>query len=348
MSVFLAIVLLGLAIGGIVVRKAYFSMPLRELKRRAEQHDRVAVQLYRAAAYGNSLRGLLWLYIGLTSAASLILLARTLPIWASLLIVGPLLWMAFSFIPATRLTGLGVRLTELVTPAAAWLLNYVHPVVNRATRLVEQRYVAGEHTQLFERDDLLELIERQQRQHDNRLSEEELEIARRALTFSDHTVGEIMTPRKQIKTVKADDTVGPVLIDELHKTGQEFALVKDSSKGAIIGTLSVDSLGIDSQGHVRDLMHGTVYYVHEDDNLSQALQAFFVTNHPLFVVVNNFEEYVGVVSVENILKHLLGHVPGDEFDQYSDLAAVAARHTKSIETETSDAAAVQTEEKVVE
>ena len=90
----LAIILLMLALAGVVIRKTYFYIPPRELKRRAEKHDEVAAQLYRAVAYGNSLRSLLWLYIGLVSAASLIVLARQLPVWVSILIVGPLLWIA--------------------------------------------------------------------------------------------------------------------------------------------------------------------------------------------------------------------------------------------------------------
>ena len=38
MDLALAIIFLLLAIGGVVVRKTYFYIPLRELKRRAEKH----------------------------------------------------------------------------------------------------------------------------------------------------------------------------------------------------------------------------------------------------------------------------------------------------------------------
>jgi hypothetical protein len=36
-----------------------------------------------------------------------------------------------------------------------------------------------------------------------------------------------------------------------------------------------------------------------------------------------------VVTIEAVLRQLLGHIPGDSFEQYADVAAVAARHTKS-------------------
>ncbi|HSX46280.1 MAG TPA: CBS domain-containing protein [Candidatus Saccharimonadia bacterium] len=324
----LAVIFLVLALGGVVVRKTYNYLPARELKRRAERHDPLASQLYRAVAYGNSLRTLLWLYIGLTTAVGLVLMAKALNLWVSLLVVGPILWIVFSLVPATRLTKVGAQLTKLVTPFIAWLLNYLHRPLSRSAEVVEHRYVAGNHTRIFERDDLVDLIERQQYQDDNRLTEEELEIARRALTFNDYRVADVLTPRKKVKTIVATDTVGPILIDELHKSGQSYILVKDKKGGMVVGTLAFAELGIDSKGRVGDHMDDTVYYLHENDSLSEALHAFFVTNHPMFIVVNSFEEFVGIVTVENIIKQLLGHVPGDDFDQYRDPSAVAARHPK--------------------
>ena len=343
------LILLVLAIGGMVVKKTYFYLPRQELKRQAEHNDAVASKLYQAAAFGNSLRGLLWLYIGLTSAASLVLLARVLPVWASLLIVGPLLWVTFSLIPSSRVTALGVRLTTLVTPFIAWLLNYLHPVLNRGADVLEKRYAATNHTKIYERDDLLELIEKQQAQADNRVSEEELEIARRALSFGDHKVADLLTPRKQIKTVLADDTIGPILIDEVHKSGQGYVLVSETKKGPVVGSLAVSKLNLDSKGKVRDLMDESVYYLHENDSLSEALHAFFTTNRPVFAVVNSFEEYVGIITIESVIKHLMGHLPGSDFDQYANPAAVAARHPQKPEqVDEPDDTPVKTDDEVVE
>ena len=326
MNLFWAILLLVLALAFVVIRKTYYHVPIKELKRKAERHDALAKVIYPAVSYGNSLRSFLWLVIGFLSAGSIILLARTLPVWVSLLIVGPVLWIAFSWLPSSRLTKPAAWLTKQVTPVIIWILNYVHPLLSRSADKVEKNLKTIKHTGLFEREDLVELIERQQKQTDNRLTPEELEIAHRALTFSDFTVSDILTPRKQIKTVLADDVVGPILIDELHKSGQNLVLVRESKNGPVIGSLGFNQLNLHSKGLVRDTMNRTVYYLHESDSLSEALHAFFVTNHPVFVVVNTFEEYLGVVTVENILRELLGHLPGDDFDQYANLEAVAAKH----------------------
>jgi len=333
MSTIIGLALLILALAFVVVRKTYYSLPLKELKRKAEHHDSFAKVLYPAVAYGNSLRSLLWLITGFLSAGSIILLARSLPVWASLLIVGPLLWLTFSWLPASKVSTIGAWLTKLVTPLIVWLLNWLHPLLSRGADALEKRYTVVKHTGIFEREDFMDLIHRQQKQKDNRLTVEELEIITRALNFSEYTVGDILTPASQIKSVLADDIVGPILIDELHQSGQSLVLVRDTKKGPVVGSLEFRQLDIHSHGHIRDIMNKTVYYLHENDALGEALHAFFVTNHPLFVVVDSFEEYLGIVTIENILHQLLGHVPGDDFDQYSDLQAVAARHTKRREIE---------------
>lgn len=333
MKIILALIFLLLAIAGVVVRKTYYHLPSRELRRRARSRDKQYEKLYRAVAYGSSLRMLLWIYIGLTSAASFILLARNLPVWLSLLVIGLLLWLVFAILPAGQVSRFGRGLTILVTPLIVWLLNYLHPLLSRASDLLTGHLKRPPHTHLYEREDLLRLIASQQAQPDNRLAPEELEIAKRALSFDDHTLADVLTPRKALKTVKPSDAIGPVLIDELHQSGQDYALVRETPKGEILGTLAFNQLGIKSSGVVRGHMDPTVYYLHVRDSLGEALHAFFVTNHPVFVVVDEAEAVLGIVTVENILRELLGHLPGDEFDQYADPAAVANRHNPKTEPE---------------
>jgi CBS domain containing-hemolysin-like protein len=325
----LSILCLTISLGTVIIRKTYYQLPLKELKRKAERHEKFASKIYPAVAYGTSLRVLLWTVIGFSGAAGFVLLARAASPLFSIFVVAVLLFAAFSWLPATRVSVLGAKATLVVTPSIVWVLNYIHPLVSRGDAKVRKRYSGQPHTGLFERGDVLELIQQQQRQADNRLSDEELSIVQHALSFGDYSVRDITTPRADIKTIKASEMVGPILIDELHQSGQSFVLVMDKPKGMIVGSLPIHKLGIHSEGSVSDHMNAVVYYLHEDDSLRAALHAFFVTNCPLFVVVNSFEEYVGIITVESITKQLLGHIPGDDFEQYTDVVAVAARHSNN-------------------
>jgi len=328
-----ACLLLALALCGVVIRKTYTYVPIHELKRQAERRDPLAGKLYTVAAYDSSLRFLLGLFIGLTSAGGFIALARIAPVWLSFIIVMVILWVGFEWLPASKMTSFGARLTVWATPTINWLLNSLHPVLSRGAHIVEKPYEKTRHTGIFERSDLIALINKQQKQSDNRLTDEELEIVKRALSFDEHQVASILIPRKKIKTVLADDTIGPILIDEVHQSGQDFAIVRETPKGDICGVLEFNTLNIKSTGTVRSLMDDTVYYLHEKDTLSEALHAFFATNSSLFLVTNNAGEYIGAVTVQTIIHELLGHIPGDDFDQYADISAVATRHKKPKKTE---------------
>lgn len=326
-SLIIPAVLLLLALGGIVVRKTYYAVPVKELKRRAQQRDPTARTLYSAVTYGASLRGLLWIFIVVTGGVGAVLLARATETVLSFAVLAIAIYAGLSWLPASNVSRFGTRLTLAVTPVIVWLLGHLYPVLSRVVHVAQKPHTRKPHTGVFERSDLLDLIEQQQAQADNRLSTEELEIVRRALSFDEFSVADVLTPRKQVPVVKADDTTGPILIDELHKSGKAYALVRETPKGPYVGSIDIARLGITTTGTVRDIMNPTIYYLHEADSLTEALHVFFATNHALFLVVNSFEEFVGIVSIEDVLKQLVGHVPGDDFDQYADPSAVAARHT---------------------
>ena len=321
----ISIICIAVALVLAVTRKVYGATPPLELKRRAAQRNQPANQLFRAVAYGNTLEFLLWAGIAVFGAIGLVLLAQSTSIFVSVPIIMLTLSLLFIWLPASRVTKLGTQVTLLINPTIVWLLSHLHPVLSRLADLLEKRYVPS-HTGIYERSDIIKLINQQADQQDSRLSIEELAIVQRALTFGDYLVRDIATPRADIAMIGSQEILGPVVIDELHKTTAPFILVADKA-GQIVGSLEARRLGLQSSGPAQDYA-GQVYFLHESDTLREALHAFFVTNYPMFVVVNSFEEYVGIVTIESVLRQLLGHLPGDEFEQYTNLAAVAARHPR--------------------
>ncbi len=329
MTVIISLLLIGLAMALAVARKVYYATPARELKRLASQHKQPASHLFEAVTYGSSLRALLWGLICVLGGVGLVLLARSADIVLSLATIIGSLTFIFIWLPASRVTSFGTRLTLLMHPVILWLLRHLYPLLSRGAEQVEKRYPAA-HTGLFEKTDVLQLIQQQADQPDSRLSIEELAIIQRALTFGDYLVRDILTARSKVTTITASETLGPVLIDELHKSTAPFVLVTDADQN-IVGSLEVQKIGLQSSGPVIDHL-SAAYFLHESDTLREALHAFFVTNYPLFVVINSFEEYVGIVTMESVLRQLLGHLPGDDFEQYSDISAVAARHPRPVST----------------
>lgn len=312
-------------------------MPAKELRRRARDGDDLAAALYSAAAYGHSLRFILWALVGLTSAAFFVFVARTAPVWFALSASGALIWLGFVWLSANRATAIGERVAKVCAPVLASILSTLHPVIDYLVNQVQSRKPHTEHTGLFEKADLLDLLDRQEEQSDNRIERSELEIARSALMFGDLLVGDVMTPRKVVKTVSVSEDLGPVLMNELHDSGHSRFPVYSGQEDNLVGTLFLrDLVSVKSTGKVKDKMVHKILYLHEDQPLHDALQAILKTRHHLYAVVNSFEEYVGIITIEDVLEQIIGEQIMDEFDEYEDLRVVAKRlaekeHAKHVE-----------------
>lgn len=307
----------------LLLYKVFHSVPTLELKRRARTGDKRAATLYRVAAYEQSFYLFLWL-MGTAVAATLIIWSARTSWWLAAIVVTASAWLAaWTSLPPDGWAG---RAAMFLAPAYALVLSFLEPVLKPLVRLPSHKQ---KHTGLYEKKDLVELLGSQYRQSDNRVPEANLKIAYNALTFGDKTVAKIMTPRAKVKMVSANATAGPMLMDDLHKAGfSRFPVVKDSAKAAspqIVGTLYLNQL-IDKggSGKVKDFMLPDVYFINEDVTLHEALAAFLRTHHHLLVVVNSFEEMVGVITLEDVLEQILGKQIIDEFDNYENLRAVAA------------------------
>ncbi len=328
LSVIITISLLALSFTVVVLRKTYNIVPVHELKRQAASGNQLARELYRVVAYGVSLRIVLWLLLGLTMAGAIVMMVVSVPPLISFLAIAVLLWLAFSWLPNTRLTAVGVRTTRWLTPAVAWVLNYVDPLLRRATRPLRRRLTPA-HSGLYELQDMLNLLDLQTAQADNRMSPQQLNLIRQVLSFGDNKVRDVVRPRATVRSVALGDAIGPVLLDELHATGQSaFPVTKTSRGKEVVGVLHLGDIGIHSTGTVEDYATTGVTYIHENDSLASALQAFYRTKRQLFLVVDNEADYVGVLLLEDILTRLIdAHEERPEHNTDEDRQAVAARYS---------------------
>jgi CBS domain containing-hemolysin-like protein len=315
----------------ILLYKLYNSVPALELKRQARTKNRRAEALYKAANYEASLDLFFWI-LGTAAGAVLFIWSARTAWWLAAIVAVVTAWLVI-WAPAPRWNGWAGGLASLTAKYFAALLSFLNPVLGRVAAWFPPAGRLHLHTGLYEKKDLLELLNKQNRQLDNRIDPADLRIASGAMNFGDKLVREVMTPRRQVKFVGASDSIGPLLMDELHKSGHSrFPVTKDNAKAAspeISGTLYLkDIVGHEGGGKVKDLARKDVYYINEDSSLRQALSAFLKTHHHLLVVVNSFEEIAGVLSIEDVLGQVIGQPITDEFESYENLRAVAAKEAR--------------------
>ena len=323
----LAIILALVALVAITLRKTYTYLPPKELKRQARSGDQLAAVLYRAAAYGPNLRLLLWIIIGLSAAGSFSILARLAPPGLGFIAIALVLVYGFAWLPSGKLTSFGARLAAWLTPIIVWLLVKLHPLLRLVVKLLGRHREHVEHSGLYEVDDIIDLLENQKKQPDNRIAPSTIDILLHTLAYGQMSVSDVLVPRHAVISVHTDDTVGPILMDELYDSGHNRFPVLDANE-EMAGVLHLHDLVEKTHGgKVSDVMQTNLRYIHEDHSLEQALHAMLSSGRQLLFVVNSNQEYVGIISIEDVIEQVIGHKLTSEFDQYDSKAAVAANVT---------------------
>ncbi len=319
----IALVFIILGLFALALQRFYSSIPAKELKRLAARGDSLAEALYRPVAYGASMRLLLWTVFGLSTAGGILLL-HNLPsplayAVAALTLAGAVLAQSL------RLTVRSAHFAVQTAPAVNWLMTYLHVPFDFITNQMGRFRSHTAHSGLYEKEDLIALFRQQTEQPDNRIAKHDLELVTRAAQFDDLQAADVVVPMSQVRLVQLGDHIGPVLLGELHNSGQNSFLVYDEAPAHVVGTLFLrDAVAAKEGGLVKDLMHPRLCFVHEDFSLRQVLQAFAKTGQFMVVVINAFEEPVGVITLQHLLAQLVGDHGNDDFDSFEDKTAVAA------------------------
>jgi putative hemolysin len=141
----------------------------------------------------------------------------------------------------------------------------------------------------------------------------EQELVERVFRFADTRVGELMHPRSEVVAIDID--MPPAEVQELVRsaTFSRFPVYRDSLDN-VLGI--VHSRDVLVQGDELDL--STILrqplFVPESQLISATLRAFQVTHSHMAIVINEYGETEGLVTLEDVLEQLVGEIE-DEYDR---------------------------------
>lgn len=301
--------------------------------------------------YHASVKWLAWLG-GVLSATVLFGRAYSKYWWLASLLVLVVSAVLFMWHPKEN-GGWNWRYCALLATPLIKVFTYSEPVLSKTEWLTNKLWPVTLHAGIYEKQDLANLIVVQKDQAENQIPETDLRIAYGGLMFGDIRVGQVMTPARKVKTVESNASISPHLMDEMHASGfSRFPVITGGGSFIskdVVGTLYLRDLVKNSKlGSVADIMERDAAFINEASSLRQALDACIKTHHHLLIVVNSFEEVVGVVSIEDVIEQIVGTKILDEFDQYDDLRAVAAREAARDARAHQTTSTKQTDETVIE
>lgn len=291
------------AVGVVLVETIKFlPSPLsqQELERRAAEGDKAAKgELNR--------RALLPMYFGVQRFK---LTVMVLAMFGLLAAIYPL-WLAL-------LVGFALLLLVAVTAAMGWLnpfANWLQPKIEPPIlRLVKKgkplfkwlapRSNGGDLGVSFaSKQELKRVIESDAAV----LSSDEKTRLLASIAFDGKKVRDAMVPASRIATVGQSETVGPLLLDKLHKTGHNVIVVVSKNLSSVKGLLYMsDLVPLDPDiKTVKDALRSKVFYIDPDAPLAAVLGASVKTGRQLFLVAKDGKT-VGLVTLADALEHVLG------------------------------------------
>lgn len=291
-----------------------------KLQRAATQGDKNAKRLFAQYGMRYRLQATLLTCVAL-SLASLIVLVHAEVHGPLSLVFGALLLILATVVLPLRFQGSALFWAAKLDTPLNKLTSAASPIIKHLSIFLEQ-HDTTEQIKHATKKELQAMLESKDLTAGSDITPDEARMLRKVLTFSEHKIRDIMTPRRMVRLVTADDELGPVLLDELHKAGHSrFPVISGEGKEPqFVGTLFIRDLALQKKVRkVSELMSPDVIYIHEEESVDKALRAFLRTRHHLFVVVNNFQEFVGVLSIEDALEEIIGKEIVDESDTVADL-----------------------------
>jgi CBS domain containing-hemolysin-like protein len=193
------------------------------------------------------------------------------------------------------------------------------PVLEIVPRLIAGRG-AGE---AMTREDLAATTELVRLHGD--IPDRQAEAITNLITMSAQQLKTVLTPRVEMFTLQADETVGAVV--RAHPTIRFSRIPVYDEPDRFIGVVlrsRIHEAALRGRGEtvVRELVMG-VRYVPETKTLASMLDDFLDNDEQLALVVDEHGSVEGLVSMEDVIETMLGAEIMDELDTVADLQALA-------------------------
>lgn len=291
----------------------------QEFKRRARAGDINSAKVYKTVSNFNTEPQLL---VGLILIFTLSFISRLVIINNGLFKGVVILFIVYALITLFGFFGQGsIKIVGLISPLFNFILGFMGPILKNPSKILNKHIKIGPSKSISSKEELVSLLSGQSAEQ--YLSDQQRKTTIGALTYADKKVVDVMVPIGVVKTIKADEELSPIVINELHDSGySRFPVV--STGNNVVGILFMrDAAHIKTNKRVSDVMHTNVHYINEDQALQDALKAFLKTKNHLLVVVNSYEDVVGILTIEDVIEQIIGEKIIDEFDLYDDIKAMA-------------------------
>lgn len=150
---------------------------------------------------------------------------------------------------------------------------------------------------------------------DSNLEELEKKLLLNVFDFNDTTIKDVMTPKNKVISINVNDTPDEMYSKVTKSKYTRFPIEKD---GRILGILNIKDIILGRNNNFN--IYRYLRKVEKLDSKTIIDDAFLLlnSNYEAMAIVKEKGEYIGIVTIEDIIEHILGSVV-DEYDQNTEV-----------------------------
>ncbi len=225
---------------------------------------------------------------------------------------------------------LGVTYANALAPRLSILIDFLIKILWPFVKLsvfITSLWGKNSHLNFPTEDDLKSLAELTH--HGGGILPEEAEIVTNALRLDELRVKEIYTPKSVVMEMPDSTILGNIDLDSDYWHYSRIPVYTEGQPDNIVGVaLRSDVYMALMRGEGNKTLRSVMIppdIVPEDMHLNELLKRFILTRRHLFCVKNSKDEYMGIVTLEDIIESLIGEEIVDELDIHEDMQELAKR-----------------------
>lgn len=208
-----------------------------------------------------------------------------------------------------------LRYGSYFVPGVRMLLVILWPIAYPLSRALE-RLIGGEEDTVWSREELEEIIKDHEDSELSDLDSDEQKIILGALGFSEKKAGEVMTHRDDCFMLSVDTMLTESVLRHIKNTGYTRIPVYEDKKRNIVGVLHVkDLITIHPQTSLSEVYREkSILMTTTDETLDDLLNMFTQEKKHMAYVLNSQNEFIGLITLEDIVEEILMTEIEDEDD----------------------------------
>ena len=297
------------------------SLDTQSLKRRANHGDKEAEAIYPIRKHGNLLLTTLLLgNVAVNTTLSIFLGTIASGLMAGLMAT-TLIVLFGEIIPQAVISRYALWFGAKTLWFTKVVIVLAYPIAKPIAYLLD-RFLGSELPTTYSNKELMDIISEHEDSEHSSIDEDEERIVHGALQFSHKRVREVMTPAEMVVTYDENQKLHDEFFAEITDHGYSRLPVYSGNRNNIKGILYVKDLLVEddhiSIKQTEDAFDQSFVTVRGSDLLDGVLGKMLKVKQHLAIVQNKKQQFLGVITLEDIIEEIIQQEIEDEDDDESD------------------------------